>query len=135
MRSIVGDLSDAQTGESVQIKQRRVVRNLDVLIKELEQQTKSGGGAKNSNPTSPLEKSMISKGPGGQGPLHDPKAGTRAWGQLPPKERDQIMQSQTEGFPPGYESVLSSYYSRLAQGQTGADGNPSAPAGHPTTQP
>jgi hypothetical protein len=133
MQSIVGDLADMHAGAPVQAKQRQVVATLDELIKELEKQTGHDGGMKNPNPTSPMQKSMISKGPGGQGPLHDPKAGTRVWGQLPPKERDQIMQSQTEGFPPGYEAVLSSYYSRLAQGQVNSDaGNVSA---HATTQP
>jgi hypothetical protein len=59
--------------------------------------------------------------------MHDPKAGTRTWGQLPPKQREQILQSQNEGFPAGFESILSSYYKRLAQ-EDGA-------AASPTTQP
>jgi hypothetical protein len=63
--------------------------------------------------------------------LHDPAAGTRVWGQLPPKEREQILQSQTEGFPPGYESVLASYYNKLAQQQSSGD----ATGATATTQP
>ena len=47
--------------------------------------------------------------------MHDARAGTHQWGELSAKEREQITQSQTEGFPPGYEAVLSSYYNRLAQ--------------------
>ena len=64
------------------------------------------------------------------GPLHDAQAGTRVWGQLPPKEREKILQSQTEGFPAGYESVLANYYSRLAQEQVAGEN-----AIGPTTQP
>ena len=36
-----------------------------------------------------------------------------------PQLREQIMQSKTEGFPPGYESLLQSYYQRLAQEKVG----------------
>jgi hypothetical protein len=148
MDGIGHDLGHLQTGPPVQTKEKTVVASLDELIKELEQQTKGGGTGASPNPTKPANRSTLAKGPGGQGPLHDPLAGTRVWGQLPPKQREQILQSQTEGFPPGYESVLSSYYSQLAHGQTGpeaggADGgssNSSGPttggaAAGPTTQP
>jgi hypothetical protein len=93
---------------------------------------KSGSGGNNPSPSKPMPKSILAKGPGGSGPLHDPKSGTKQWGDLSPKEREQITQSQTEGFPPGYESVLSSYYNRLAQEKVGADN--SAVEG-PTTRP
>jgi hypothetical protein len=99
------------------------------LIKELEEQTKGGNGGGNPNPTKPMTKSVITGGPGGSGPLHDAQAGTKQWGELPPKDRDQILQSQTEGFPPGYESVLASYYSRLAEMEVAPDSS------GPATQP
>jgi len=148
MDDIGHDLGHLQTGPPVQTKEKSVVASLDELIKELEKQTSGGGTGSNPNPTNPAQRSTLAKGPGGQGPLHDPHAGTRVWGQLPPKQREQILQSQTEGFPPGYESVLSSYYSQLAHGQTGPDAGGSdaggsntgntnaggAPLG-PTTQP
>ncbi len=115
---IVGDLSDFKTDAPVQEKQKQVVGELDTIIKQIEEQLKAGGGSgSNPNPTKPMSKSMLAKGPGGSGPLHDPRAGGDKWGQLSPKQREQITQSQTEGFPPGYESVLASYYNRLAQEQ------------------
>ncbi len=128
---IVGELADAKTDVPVQTQQKKVVGELDTMIKQLEAQMKeSGGSGSNPNPTRPMNKSQLAKGPGGSGPLHDPKAGNRAWGDLPPKEREQILQSQTEGFPPGYESVLSSYYNRLAQEKVTSD-----TAETPSTQP
>ena len=122
MGNIVDDLSDQKTDQPVQSQQKQVVSDLDVMIKQLEEQMKSGGSGKASmNPTKPANKSTLAKGPGGSGPLHDPRAGTRDWNSLSPKEREQIMQSQTEGFPPGYEAVLSSYYKRLAQEKVDAE--------------
>jgi hypothetical protein len=134
---IVGELADAKTDLPVQYQQKKVVGELDTIIKQLEEQMKSGSGSgSNPNPTKPMQKSQIAGGPGGSGPLHDPKAGSHAWGDLPAKEREQILQSQTEGFPPGYEQVLSSYYNRLAQEKVSSDNGTTAPAANgPTTQP
>ncbi len=132
MGKIVDDLTVQKTDLPVQTKQKQVVGELDTIIKQMEEQMKSGsGGGGNPNPTKPMPKSVLAKGPGGSGPLHDPRAGTKQWGDLSPKEREQITQSQTEGFPPGYEAVLSSYYNRLAQEKVGSD---SAVEG-PTTKP
>jgi hypothetical protein len=125
MGAVVTDLSALKTDQPVQTKQKEIVSTLDTLIAELEKQG-SGTGGGNPNPTRPMQRSQITGGPGGSGPLHDPNAGTRVWGQLPSKEREQILQSQTEGFPPGYESILGNYYTRLSQNQSDAS---------PTTQP
>jgi hypothetical protein len=130
---VVEDLSAQKTDEPVQTKQKEIVSSLDGIIKQLEQQSHSGSGGGNPNPTKPMARSQLVGGPGGSGPLHDPHAGTRVWGQLPPQDRDQIIQSQTEGFPAGYESVLANYYTRLSQSQSGADST--APEIGPTTQP
>ena len=73
---------------------------------------------------------MLANGPGGINDLHDPKAGEKQWGNLPPKLREQILQSKTDGFPPGYEALLQSYYRRLATEQvSGGDDK------QPTTAP
>jgi hypothetical protein len=132
MKDVVTDLDVYQTDAPVQTEQKQVVAGFDALIAQLEKQKSgSGGGSSSANPTSPMAKSVLAGGPGGSGPLHDPAAGTRVWGQLPPKEREQILQSQTEGFPPGYESVLASYYNKLAQQQSSGD----ATGATATTQP
>jgi len=87
-------------------------------------------------PSSPLPDSILAKGPGGESDLKDPNASARLWGQLPAKQREQILQSQTEGFPPGYESILSSYYKRLAMenAESSAPATAAPPAG-PSTRP
>ena len=133
-------LSDDQTGPAVQEKQKQVVAGLDAMIKELEEQErkkKMGNGGSNPNPQKPMTKSVLAKGPGGSGPLHDSRGGIGAMGKLDEKQRDQIQQSQTQGFPPGYDSVLANYYARLAQEQSPTDTKPAdakpapTPAGPP----
>jgi hypothetical protein len=125
MDDVAIDLNRPKTDAAVQATEKEVVSNLDVLIAELTKQCKGGGGG-SPNPTRPMGSSSLAKGPGGSGPMHDAKEGTRVWGQLPPRMRNQILQSQTEGFPPGYEAVLASYYAHLAQGQVPADTGDSA---------
>jgi hypothetical protein len=131
MGGIESDLDQQQTGQPVQTEQKHVVSQLDKLIEELNKQCNGNGGSSN-NPTKPMADSKIAKGPGGAGPMHDPQAGVKSWGQLPARERDKILQSQNDGFPAGYESLLSSYYNRLAQEKVGDEGKTSAA---PATQP
>jgi hypothetical protein len=136
MNYIVDDLGDKKTDQPVQTKQKKVIGELDAIIKELEEQQKKSKTGKGSlNPTKPMEKSTLTKGPGGSGPLHDPKAGTARWGDLSPKEREQITQTQNDGFPPGYESVLANYYNRLAQEKVATDKPAPDNTTGPTTRP
>ena len=131
MGTIVTDLDQLKTDRPVQAKEERCVAELDVLIKKLEKACK-GGGAGSLNPTRPMADSVIAGGPGGIRDLHDPKAGEKQWGNLPAKQREQILQSKTDGFPPGYEAILQSYYRRLAQEQVNDEKNAGSA---PTTAP
>lgn len=126
MGHIVTDLTAYHTGKPTQTKQEAVVTRLDELIKMLEKACKSGGGG-GANPTRPLNDSILAKGPGGQGAMIDPRQGDKQWAQLPPKQREQILQSQTEGFPPGYERILQSYYQRLSEEKVTAEPAPASP--------
>ena len=123
MGYIVTDLSALKTDKPVQVKQERVVARLDELIKMLEKSCKGGAGG-GANPNKPLNDSILAKGPGGQGAMIDPKQGDKQWASLPEKQREQILQSQTEGFPPGYERILQSYYQRLSEEKVGGDAAP-----------
>ena len=123
MGYIVTDLSAYKTDKPVQVKQERVVARLDELIKMLEKSCKGGSGG-GANPTRPLNDSILARGPGGQGAMIDPKQGDKQWASLPEKQREQILQSQTEGFPPGYERILQSYYQRLSEERVGVDAAP-----------
>ncbi|HBO42483.1 MAG TPA: hypothetical protein DD670_00795 [Planctomycetaceae bacterium] len=47
------------------------------------------------------------------------------WGELPPRQREQILQLPVEEFLPGYERLIEAYFRRLSEGKrqpaTGAD--------------
>ncbi len=61
-----------------------------------------------------MQDSQLAGGPGGVGDLRATDKHGKQFGDLPKKLRDRILQSRNEGFPAGYESILKSYYKRLA---------------------
>ncbi len=115
MTGVAGDLAKTQTGEPVQSQEKTIVHDLDVLIADLEKQCANcKGGIKKNKPSSPMLDSMIRNGTGGIGDLNDPAASNKDWAKLSGRERDRILQSMSEGFPPEYRTVLERYYRRLA---------------------
>lgn len=129
MAGVAGKLGDHQTGEPVQAGQQEIVRDLDALIAELEKQCQAcKGGVKRNNPTRGMDDSRISAGTGGIGDLTAPADLEKDWAKLSPRERDRILQSMSEGFPPEYRTVLERYYRRLAEEKTVKPGAPSGPA-------
>ena len=116
MGNVVDDLGRKQTGELVQADQKGIVRDLDDLIASLEKQAQAArNGVKRNNPNRGMDESEIRSGTGGIGDLLNPGDGGKDWGKLTDRERDRILQSMTEGFPPEYRTVLERYYRRLAE--------------------
>jgi hypothetical protein len=133
MGGVAKDLGALKTGQPVQKDEKQVVARLDQLIAMLQKQCSGSGSGMSRNPTKPLASSRIMRGPGGQGELINARENGKEWGSLPPQLREQILQSHTEGFPPGYETILQSYYQRLAQEKV-PDAGADRPTG-PTTRP
>lgn len=134
MEAVAADLSVQETGQTTQETQATIVRKLDALIEQLERELEAGaGGASGANPQRPLQDSMIIGGPGGMGDLRTPRDLGKNWGELPPKERERILQSLTEGFPPHYQKILEHYYRRLAAEQSAADPGETGGAGQDRT--
>jgi hypothetical protein len=116
MTGVVKKLSTDVTGKPTQESQREIIAKLDKLIAELEKECQAcKGGASGNNPTKPLADSVIMGGPGGIGDLHAPRPSGKQWGELPPHQRDRILQSMNEGFPAHYQRILERYYKRLAE--------------------
>ena len=116
MGGVVDSLGKKQTGEPVQGEQKAIIRDLDELIAQLEKQCQQcRNGIKRNRPMRGMDDSRISRGQGGIGDLVDPNDGGKGWGKLSDRERDRILQSMTEGFPPEYRTVLERYYRRLAE--------------------
>ena len=127
MTGVTGDLAKAETGKPVQDQQEVIVHDLDALIAALEKQCEGcKNGIKKNKPTKPMLDSEIRSGTGGLGDLVAPGEGAKDWAKLSPRERDRILQSMSEGFPPEYRTVLERYYRRLAEEKTVAPGAPKA---------
>jgi hypothetical protein len=116
MAGVTDELNRKQTGEPVQAEQKEIVRDLDALIASLEKQCEAcRAGIKRNNPRQGMPDSMISRGTGGIGTLLNPSDNGKDWSKLTDRERDRILQSMSEGFPPEYRTVLERYYRRLAE--------------------
>lgn len=117
MAGVTDELHRVETGKPVQTEQTAIVRDLDALIASLEKQCENcrKGGLKRNNPKRGMDDSMISSGTGGIGTLVNPAETGKDWGKLSGRERDRILQSMSEGFPPEYRTVLERYYRRLAE--------------------
>jgi hypothetical protein len=120
MAGVTDELNRIETGKPVQTEQKAIVRDLDELIASLEKQRENlRGGVKSNNPKRGMRDSMISSGTGGIGTLVDPAETGKDWAKLSGRERDRILQSMSEGFPPEYRTVLERYYRRLAEEKGG----------------
>jgi len=120
MAGVTDDLNRKVTGKPVQTEQKAIVHDLDELIASLEKQCENcKGNRKNNNPNRGMRDSMISSGTGGIGALVNPAENGKDWAKLSGRERDRILQSMSEGFPPEYRTVLERYYRRLAEEKGG----------------
>jgi hypothetical protein len=116
MAGVTDELNRNDTGKPVQTEQKVIVQNLDTLIASLEKQCENcKGNLKNNRPRRGMDDSRISRGTGGVGTLVEPTDNGKDWGKLSGRERDRIIQSMSEGFPPEYRTVLERYYRRLAE--------------------
>jgi len=123
MQVVVTRLSRQSTDKPTQDVQGEVLTKLDALIKELEQRQRQNGSENSGagRARRPRKDSVIAQGPGGIGDLHAARQEGKKWGNLPPKERERILQSLTEGFPPHYQDILERYYKRLAEEKPAAE--------------
>jgi len=134
MAGVTDELNKKVTGPPVQTTEKEIVRDLDALIASLEKQCEAcRNGIKKNKPTRGMDDSRIGRGTGGIGDLLNPADSGKDWGKLSGRERDRILQSMSEGFPPEYRTVLERYYRRLAEEKNAAapkdkDGGPTPAA-------
>ncbi|QDV90840.1 hypothetical protein RAS2_19240 [Phycisphaerae bacterium RAS2] len=115
------------TGEPVALRQEQAVALLDNMIEEAEENEKnarqkspSGGGkGTKPQPSSGAKESRIPTGaPAGDTALRRARiAPGEAWGKMPPREREQIIQTLQRQFPSQYRDLLEQYYRQLAKDQ------------------
>lgn len=117
-------LSTGDSGDPVQRKQQRIIEILDSLIEEAEAQEQSGGGGGGSGggssrpmPQSPLQESRLPGGGGEKESLREARRANPAetWGNMPPAQREQILQALKDSFPRRYRQLVEQYYEELAK--------------------
>lgn len=113
-------LSLGRGGPKVQKVHAEIIAGLDELIKKLEEQQGGGGGGgangnRSNQSSSPAPDSVVkgSTAPGTADRKHLSKQG--GWGDLPPKEKERILQLIDRMFPPHYKRAREEYTKKLAE--------------------
>jgi hypothetical protein len=141
MRDVQGRITRAELGPPTQAIQQRIAADLDRLIRQSRtldaqsqaqpQTTPSESGSTARPPqvqagqpksTSPRGGSAGRQASAGQSPPTTGAVKIRGmmedvWGELPARQRQQMLQSPAEEFLPEYESMLEDYFRRLAAPQ------------------
>lgn len=119
MEDVERRLDLAQAGKKVRDIEDSIVESLDKMIEEIEkqqqqqqQQQSSGGGTQPSSQPAPDSRILGGQGPGQVDPKDVAQGG--AWGQLPPKKRQEALQQIGKEFPSHYREVVEQYFRKLA---------------------
>ena len=142
MKQVEERLELAKAGAKTQDIQKDIIRRLDEMIQDLENQAGgAGSGAPgsgdgpgdspgqgngpgqqpgppngNMNPMKGAQDSAIPSAPPGDGRV-DPaliKKLTEQWGSLPPRERDRYLQQITQGMSPSHREAIENYFKNIA---------------------
>ena len=137
MDNIERRLDLSRGGPTTQEIQKKVVRRLDEMIKELENQANgngngngdacpNGGNKPNSTnrPSSPMKDSNVANN-GGPGVVDNIKFKelSKVWGNLPEKDRVKAMADLTAGMPPKYRALIEDYFKKQAGNGSTASSN------------
>ncbi len=120
MESVERRLGHARAGKRVRDEEDAVVSKLDKLIEDLEKQREEqqkqqqSGGASTAPPSKPMQDSQAAggKGPGNVDPKKTGSLG--AWGNIPPKQRQEALQQLGRDLPAHYREVVEEYFRKLA---------------------
>jgi hypothetical protein len=107
----------ARAGKKVRDEEDQVIAKLEKMIeeKEKQQQQQQQQGAGSSAPSSPMQDSTPGqlKGPGEVDPKDIGKKD--GWGNLPPKERQEVLQQIGRELPAHFRETIEEYFKRLAE--------------------
>lgn len=125
MRDVERRLELARGGQRVQKKEDEITAKLDEMIKKIEQQMSQSSSSSGSNggqgnrSSSPLGDSTV-KGSAAPGEV-DPKTVRRegGWGDLSPREREQVMEALEKSFPGNYRRSVDEYFKKRAKRSSG----------------
>jgi hypothetical protein len=132
MNNIERRLDLARGGPQTQDMQKKVVVQLDEMIKKLEdEQNQQGNGNGNSKNGKPNGKTVKSNAPapddylggvGGPGKVDEKKLKELAqnWGNLPDKDRVKAMLDLTREMPARHRELIENYFKNLAKSDNGS---------------
>ncbi len=122
MEDVRRRLDQARAGTKVRSEEEEIVAKLDKMIEDLEEQQKQQqqqqqqqGQAQGSNPSNPAQDSSLPelKGPGD---VDIKNIGKKSgWGNLPAKERQEVLQQIGKELPAHFRETIEEYFQRLAQ--------------------
>jgi hypothetical protein len=107
-----------RAGQKVRKEEEEIIAKLDKMIEEMEkqqqqqQQPGSGGGSQSGPPLQDSQAAEL-KGPGHVD--SKPVGKKDGWGNLPPKERQEVMQQIGRDLPAHFRETIEEYFKRLAQ--------------------
>ncbi len=123
-------LSFARPDPKLLPTQDRILSMLDELIDQANRSRKktAATGSGNIRSTSPAEETLPlgGKGPGEVAPRT--LSGPSDWGSLPPKQREEALQTITQKFAPHYRQIIEQYFRRLAEAPSTDELGTSGPA-------
>jgi hypothetical protein len=114
-------LALARAGKVVRDEEDAVIAKLEKMIDDLEQQRqmqqkmKQAGNKSGKRPNQPMQDSQRAdlKGAGEVDPKNIGKRD--GWGNLPPKERQEVLQQIGRELPAHFRETIEEYFKRLAQ--------------------
>lgn len=121
MEDVERRLDQGRSGEKVRDIEDGVVKSLDKLIKDLEDQQSASAGPASLQPSAPAQESRIAEGKGPGNVTKKDIGRNTAWGDLPPKQRQEALQEIGRDFPANYRDVIEQYFRELAELKSGGD--------------
>lgn len=121
MDDIERHLDRGRAGTKVRKTEDDVVKKLEKMIEEMEkkrQQQQAAAGAGNANNPSQPKPDSVAGGPQGPGNVDPKNVGKKdGWGNLPPKDRQEVLQELSKDLPAHYREVIEQYFRKLARDQ------------------
>lgn len=134
MQYVATRLEAIDTSERTRERQQQIIDLLDAMIEEEEQKEQSQSSSSSSSGqqqqsgeqsgqqqaqggAQPADRSDERGGPGQIGDLNDAPLANPGdkWGELPPDERERILQDLRERYPTRYRQLVEQYYRSLAE--------------------
>ena len=128
MRSVQQRMADRDTSAPTQQLQLQIVDELSQLVEQLERKCRGERSAAQAEPSSAASSPNPSQRPAsdslsrpGQQAISPPSPAAalqlnrRAWGHLPPQQRQSVLNADFEIFLPQYKELIQRYFQRLAE--------------------